>query len=218
MGMGEPLHNYDETMRRCGSLADEHGFDDVAARRMQTLSTVGLAAGARATTGPGGGDAEPRRHDRCTRRPGSSCAPANWCRSTGAYGVGEIIAACPQVPALRSKRSRITFETRCWLVQRLSRRTRAGRAKLVAGVKAKVNLIPPEPPPPGIPCSKRTPSDVGDRSVRAHRRRPLWRGFAAGARAALAGIIRAACGQLIVEGPKKSAASAARRHVVDGSA
>ena len=33
MGMGEPLHNYDETMQALRILADEHGFDDVAAPR-----------------------------------------------------------------------------------------------------------------------------------------------------------------------------------------
>src|SRR5258708_13030302 len=40
MGMGEPLHNYDETMKALRILADEHGFD-VSPRRV-TLSTVGL--------------------------------------------------------------------------------------------------------------------------------------------------------------------------------
>src|SRR6186997_3724007 len=40
MGMGEPLHNYDETMRAIRILADEHGFA-LPPRRI-TLSTVGL--------------------------------------------------------------------------------------------------------------------------------------------------------------------------------
>src|SRR5437879_743243 len=40
MGMGEPLHNYDETMKALRLLADEHGFA-MSPRRM-TLSTVGL--------------------------------------------------------------------------------------------------------------------------------------------------------------------------------
>src|SRR5438309_5582317 len=40
MGMGEPLHNYDETMKALRILADEHGFA-VSPRRV-TLSTVGL--------------------------------------------------------------------------------------------------------------------------------------------------------------------------------
>ena len=40
MGMGEPLHNYDETMKALRILADEHGFA-LPPRRI-TLSTVGL--------------------------------------------------------------------------------------------------------------------------------------------------------------------------------
>ena len=40
MGMGEPLHNYDETMKALRILTDEHGFA-MPPRRI-TLSTVGL--------------------------------------------------------------------------------------------------------------------------------------------------------------------------------
>src|SRR5450759_2528665 len=40
MGMGEPLHNYDETMKALRILTDEHGFA-MSPRRI-TLSTVGL--------------------------------------------------------------------------------------------------------------------------------------------------------------------------------
>src|SRR5262245_31344351 len=40
MGMGEPLHNYDETMKALRILTDEHGFA-MSPRRI-TLSTVGV--------------------------------------------------------------------------------------------------------------------------------------------------------------------------------
>src|SRR5262249_13681489 len=40
MGMGEPLHNYDETMKALRILADEHGL--ALPQRRVTLSTVGL--------------------------------------------------------------------------------------------------------------------------------------------------------------------------------
>jgi 23S rRNA (adenine2503-C2)-methyltransferase len=40
MGMGEPLHNYDETMKALRILVDEHGFA-MSPRRI-TLSTVGV--------------------------------------------------------------------------------------------------------------------------------------------------------------------------------
>ena len=46
MGMGEPLHNYDNTMKALRMLNDEHGLA-VSPKRV-TLSTVGVAAGARA--------------------------------------------------------------------------------------------------------------------------------------------------------------------------
>jgi len=74
MGMGEPLHNYDETMRALRMLNDEHGLG-MSPRRV-TLSTVGLLAGARED----GARADHCRtwRSRCTRRP-TSCAPS-WCR------------------------------------------------------------------------------------------------------------------------------------------
>src|SRR5205085_1484498 len=40
MGMGEPLHNYDETMKALRILTDEQGLD-ISPRRI-TLSTVGV--------------------------------------------------------------------------------------------------------------------------------------------------------------------------------
>ena len=43
MGMGEPLHNYDATMKALRMLADEHGLA-VSPRRI-TLSTVGVLPG-----------------------------------------------------------------------------------------------------------------------------------------------------------------------------
>ena len=75
MGMGEPLHNYDNTMKALRILHAEHGLA-ISPRRI-TLSTVGIVPGldrlARAA------DAEPgdlaSRHDREQRR--------RWCRPTG---------------------------------------------------------------------------------------------------------------------------------------
>ena len=46
MGMGEPLHNYDETMKALRILADEHGLAHVAAARHAVDRRP--AAGARA--------------------------------------------------------------------------------------------------------------------------------------------------------------------------
>jgi 23S rRNA (adenine2503-C2)-methyltransferase len=73
-------------------------------------------------------------------------------------------------------------------------------AKLVAGVKSKVNLIPLNAAP-GIPFER--PSDeVIDRFAKI----VADHGVSVSVRKSRGRDIRAACGQLIVEGPRKSAA------------
>ena len=74
MGMGEPLHNYDETMKALRILADPQGF--AMPPRRVTLSTVGLLP-ALERLAHGTGDAEPRdltaRADRrAARRTGAA--------------------------------------------------------------------------------------------------------------------------------------------------
>ena len=102
MGMGEPLHNYDETMKALRILADEHGL--ALPPRRVTLSTVGLLPGARAA-GARAAHAEPgdlaARADRRAARRSS-------CRSTRNTASPTIIEACRRFPLKR--RSRITFE------------------------------------------------------------------------------------------------------------
>src|SRR6185436_17959417 len=147
MGMGEPLHNYDETMKARRIIADEHGFD-MSARRI-TLSTVGLLPAL----------------ERLAREPVmpnlaiSLHAPTDLQRGelvpiNRKYGVSEIIAACKRFPL--KKRSRITFEYVLLAGVNDSPQDARRLAKLVAGVKAKVNLIPLNAAP-GIPFER--PSD-----------------------------------------------------------
>ncbi|HEY3044637.1 MAG TPA: 23S rRNA (adenine(2503)-C(2))-methyltransferase RlmN [Vicinamibacterales bacterium] len=191
MGMGEPLHNYDETMKALRILADEHGFA-MSPRRI-TLSTVGLLPGL----------------ERLAREPImpnlaiSLHAPTDAIRGelvpiNKKYGVGEIVEACRRFPL--KKRSRITFEYVMLAGVNDSPADARRLAKLLSGVKSKVNLIPLNAAA-GIPFER--PSDEAvDRfagiladhhlvvSVRKSRGRD----------------IRAACGQLIVEGPRKSPA------------
>ena len=191
MGMGEPLHNYDETMKALRMLADEHGMA-VSPRRV-TLSTVGLLPAL----------------ERLAREPImpnlaiSLHAPTDEVRGAlvplnKKYGVADIIAACKRFPLKR--RSRITFEYVMLAGVNDSTDDARRLATLVAGVKSKVNLIPLNAAA-GIPYER--PSDeVVDRfaqvladhyitvSVRKSRGRD----------------IRAACGQLIVEGQLRSPA------------
>ncbi len=191
MGMGEPLHNYDETMKALRILTDEHGFA-MSPRRI-TLSTVGLLPAL----------------ERLAKEPAmpnlaiSLHAPTDLQRGTlvpinQKYGVADIIEACKRFPV--RKRSRITFEYVLLAGVNDSPQDARALAKLVAGVKAKVNLIPLNAAP-GIPFQR--PSDAAiDRFARIL----ADRGIVVSVRKSRGRDIRAACGQLIVEGQKKSAA------------
>jgi 23S rRNA (adenine2503-C2)-methyltransferase len=114
------------------------------------------------------------------------------------YGVADIIDACKRFPLKR--RNRITFEY--VLLQGVNDAPEDARrlAKLLSGVKSKVNLIPLNAAP-GIPFER--PSDeaidnfaqiLADHHLTVSVRKSRGRD------------IRAACGQLIVEGPRSSPA------------
>jgi 23S rRNA (adenine2503-C2)-methyltransferase len=191
MGMGEPLHNYDETMKALRILADEHGFE-VSPRRV-TLSTVGLLPAL----------------ERLSKEPVmpnlaiSLHAPTDVTRGelvpiNKKYGIADIIAACRRLPL--KKRSRITFEYVLLAGVNDSSDDARKLAKLMAGLKSKVNVIPLNAAP-GIPFER--PSDeaidrfakiLADQDILVSVRKSRGRD------------IRAACGQLIVEGQRKSPA------------
>jgi 23S rRNA (adenine2503-C2)-methyltransferase len=191
MGMGEPLHNYDETMKALRILADEHGFN-MSPRRI-TLSTVGLVPAL----------------ERMAREPVmpnlaiSLHAPTDAQRGqlvplNRKYGVNDVIAACKRFPLKR--RHRITFEY--VLLSGVNDRPEDARrlARLLSGVKSKVNLIPLNAGP-GIPFDR--PSDEAiDRFARILADHHL----VVSVRKSRGRDIRAACGQLIVETERKSAA------------
>ena len=191
MGMGEPLHNYDETMKALRILSDPEGL--ALPMRRVTLSTVGLLPAL----------------ERLAREPEipnlavSLHAPTDLQRCqlvplNQKYGVREIIAACRKFPL--KKRSRITFEY--VLLAGVNDRPEDARAlaRLLADVKAKVNLIPLNPAA-GIPFDR--PSDD---AVDGFARILASRGVTVSVRKSRGGDIRAACGQLLVEGQRKSPA------------
>jgi 23S rRNA (adenine2503-C2)-methyltransferase len=191
MGMGEPLHNYDETMKALRILADEHGLA-VPARRV-TLSTVGLLPAL-----------ERLAHEPIMPNLAISLhAPSDQLRGelvplNTKYGVADIIAACRRFPLKR--RARITFEYVLLAGVNDSPDDAMRLAKLMAGLKSKVNLIPLNAAA-GIPFER--PSDaVVDRFAAVL----AQRGVTVSVRKSRGRDIRAACGQLIVEGQKKSPA------------
>jgi 23S rRNA (adenine2503-C2)-methyltransferase len=190
MGMGEPLHNYDETMKALRILTDEHGFA-MPPRRI-TLSTVGLLPAL----------------ERLAKEPVmpnlaiSLHAPTDEVRATlvplnQKYGVADIIAACQRFP-LR-KRSRITFEYVLLAGVNDAPDDARRLATLLTGVKSKVNVIPLNAAP-GIPFERPTDAAI-DRFAKIL----ADRGLIVSVRKSRGRDIRAACGQLIVEGQKRSA-------------
>jgi 23S rRNA (adenine2503-C2)-methyltransferase len=191
MGMGEPLHNYDATMTALRILADAHGFN-MSPRRI-TLSTVGLLPAL-----------EKMAHEPIMPNLAISLhAPTDVQRGelvplNRKYGVADIIAACKRFPQRR--RHRITFEY--VLLAGVNDRPEDARrlARLLAGVKSKVNLIPLNAAP-GIPFER--PADEAiDRFARILADHDLI----VSVRKSRGRDIRAACGQLIVESQRKSPA------------
>ena len=189
MGMGEPLHNYDAVMKAMRILANEHGF--ALPPRRVTLSTVGLLPALEKL------GREPLMPNLAI----SLHAPTDVQRGAlvpinKKYGVADIIEACKRFPV--RKRSRITFEYVMLAGVNDSPDDARKLATLLAGVKAKVNLIPLNAAA-GIPFER--PSDA---VVDAFARTLAERDVTVSVRKSRGRDIRAACGQLIVEGQKPS--------------
>ena len=192
MGMGEPLHNYDATMKALRMLAAPEGLG-LTPRRV-TLSTIGLLPGlARLAREPWIPNLAVSLHA-TTDRLRHELIPTSRGQT-----LHDLIAACRAFPL--GHRDRITFEY--VLLDGVNDRDADARrlARLVGGLRGKVNLIPLNEAP-GIPFTR--PSD--DR-VDRFARRLAAEGTTVSVRKSRGRDIRAACGQLIVEGgPRPSPA------------
>lgn len=190
MGMGEPLHNYDATMKALRILADEHGMA-VSPRRI-TLSTVGvLPALERLATEPIMPNLAISLHA-TTEDQRDMLVPVNR-----KYGLEDLLAACRRFPLKR--RNRITFEYVLLKGVNDSPEDARRLVRLLNGIKAKVNLLPLNEAA-GIPFER--PSDavvnrfaqiLADHHVTVSVRKSRGRD------------IRAACGQLITESAREKA-------------
>jgi 23S rRNA (adenine2503-C2)-methyltransferase len=202
MGMGEPLHNYDATMAAVRILADEHGFA-VHPRRI-TVSTVGLVPAIERLAA----------EDVMPRLAVSLHAPTDEQRAklvpvNRKYPIAEIIAACRRFPPAR--RGRITFEYVLLAGVNDSAADAKKLAALLQGLHVKVNLIPLNPAA-GIPFER--PSDE---RIDAFGRTLSERGVTVMVRKSRGRDIRAACGQLAVEGMKRSAAQRLAKEMGSGT-
>ena len=193
MGMGEPLQNYDNTMKALRMLNEKEGFD-MHPKRV-TLSTVGLVPQMDRLAQE---DLMPNLavslHAASEEQRAAIVPPSKK------YSMQDVIDACKRFPL--AKRRRIMFEYVMLAGINDSDEDARRLVKVLTGVKAKVNLLPLNEAP-GIPFKR--PSDerinsfakiLADKELMVSVRKSRGRD------------IRAACGQLIVEGQsvKRSAA------------
>ena len=191
MGMGEPLHNYDQTMKALRILTHPSGFG-IPPRRI-TLSTVGLIpALERLASEPVIPNLAISLHA-TTEEQRDQLVPIN-----SRDGLADLIETCRRFPL--KHRRRITFEYVLLEDVNDSVDDALRLAALLATMRAKVNVIPLNEAP-GIPY--RRPSDA---RVSTFVRALAKRGVTVMVRKSRGRDIRAACGQLIVEGPERSPA------------
>jgi 23S rRNA (adenine2503-C2)-methyltransferase len=184
MGMGEPLHNYDATMKALRILNDEHGLA-MSARRI-TLSTVGvLPALERLATEPVMPNLAISLHS-TTEDQRDALVPINR-----KYGLKELLDVCRRFPVKR--RERITFEY--VMLNEVNDTPEDARrlVRLLHGIRGKVNLLPLNEAA-GIPFDR--PSDE---RVNRFARILSDHGVTVSVRKSRGRDIRAACGQLITE-------------------
>lgn len=188
MGMGEPLHNYDATMKALRMLNEKEGLA-LHPKRI-TLSTVGLVP----------------MMDKLAQEPlMPNLAVSLHAASEGTraaivplnkkYSMRDVVDACKRFPL--KKRSRIMFEYVMLAGINDSPQDARRLVNVLAGVKAKVNLLPLNEAP-GIPFER--PSDE---SINTFAKILADRGMAVSVRKSRGRDIRAACGQLIVEGQSR---------------
>jgi 23S rRNA (adenine2503-C2)-methyltransferase len=187
MGMGEPLYNYDNVARAMRIAMDGEGIG--LSRRRITLSTSGVVP----------------MMDRCGEELAVNLAISLHAVTDDLrdeivplnrkYPIKELIAACKRYPAASNAR-RITFE---YVMLKGVNDTPAEAhelVRLIAGIPAKVNLIPFNPWP-GSAYETSTPG-----AIDAFAKIVMDAGFSSPVRTPRGRDILAACGQLRTESAK----------------
>ncbi len=194
MGMGEPLHNYDATMKALRLLSAQEGLA-ISPRRI-TLSTVGLVDALDRLA------IEPLMPNLAiSLHATTEAARQRLVPPSRKHGLGDIIEACRRFPLKR--RARITFEYVLLSGVNDSVADAHRLVLLLRGIRSKVNLIPLNAAT-GIPFERPSEAQI-DRFAEV-----LARGhLTVSVRKSRGRDIRAACGQLIVEGGAPSPAQRA---------
>ncbi len=190
MGMGEPLYNYENVAAAMRIVMDGEGIG--LSRRRITLSTSGVVP----------------MMDRCGEELGVNLAVSLHAVTdelrdeivplNRKYPISELIAACRRYPAASNAR-RITFEYVMLRGVNDSEAEARELVRLIAGIPAKVNLIPFNPwPGSAYEPSTRAQLDRFSRIV-------MDAGFASPVRTPRGQDILAACGQLRTDSRRKRA-------------
>ena len=193
MGMGEPLYNYEAVARAMRIVMDGEGIG--LSRRRITLSTSGVVP----------------MMDRCGEELGVNLAVSLHAVTDAIrdeivplnrkYPLAELMAACRRYPGASNAR-RITFEYVMLRGVNDSPADARALVALIAGIPAKVNLIPFNPwPGSTYECSTRPTIEAFAAIVEAA-------GFSSPVRRPRGQDILAACGQLKTESERSRSAAA----------
>ncbi len=192
MGMGEPLYNYENVSKAMRIVMDGEGIG--LSRRRITLSTSGVVP----------------MMDRCGTELGVNLAVSLHAVTdelrdeivplNRKYPIAELIAACRRYPAASNAR-RITFEYVMLDGVNDSEAEARALVRLIAGIPAKVNLIPFNPWPGSQykPSTRQRLSRFAEIVTEA--------GFASPIRTPRGQDILAACGQLRTESRRERPAA-----------
>ncbi len=181
MGMGEPLFNYDNVAKALRIVMDPEGI--ALSRRRITLSTAGVVPMIeRCGTELGVGLAVSLHSVRDDLR--DELVPINR-----KYPIEALLDACRRYPGASNAR-RITFEYVMLKGVNDSPADARDLVRLIAGIPAKLNLIPFNPWP-GAPYECSSPEAIEEFAATVNRA-----GYAAPVRAPRGRDIQAACGQL----------------------
>ena len=192
MGMGEPLYNFEQVRDAIGVLTDGEGLS--LSKRRITVSTSGVT--------PEMG----RLGEQCGTMLAVSLHATNdplrdkLVPLNRKYPIAELIAACRRYPSASNAR-RITFEYVMLKGINDSEAEARELVRLIAGLPAKVNLIPFNPWP-GSPYETSTPAAI-DRFAKI----VMDAGFSSPVRTPRGRDILAACGQLRTESRRARAAA-----------
>ena len=184
MGMGEPLANYEQTLRSLKDITDARSGMGLSPRRV-TVSTVGLVPQIRRLIEETSVNLAVSLHA-TTDTVRSKLMPINR-----KYNLAELIECCRALPLQRRKR--ITFEY--ILIQGINHAPAdASRlTSLLKGIRCKINLIPFNPYQ-NSPCQTPTPAEVEEFKDLLIKRK-----FQVNVRKSKGQDVQAACGQLQAE-------------------